>query len=116
MTDRRHQGEGEDAHMILEEQLREMTDELVTEVMRTAVTLEEVFSAILPGIPDDAFPGKAKALGLFELALGSVEPATAAAGERDCRIAIALIGSIRERILADLRTAAESHRGRDSGP
>lgn len=98
-----------------DDELRELTDELVTEVMRTAVTLEEVFSTILPGIPDDAFPDKGKALGLFELALGSVEPATAAAGERDCRITIALIGSIRERILADLNTAAENCRDRDRG-
>jgi hypothetical protein len=76
-------------------------------VIRTAVLLEELFSAFLPDIPDESFPGEDKAQVLFEMVLGSVAPATAAAGERDCRIAIALIGAIRERIVTDLQTAAE---------
>jgi hypothetical protein len=97
-------------------ELHELTDELVSEVIRAAVTLEELFSGFLPDIPDDAFPGEDKAQVLFEMVLGSVEPATDAAGERDCRVAIALIGSIRERIIDDLHTAAELARDQEAGP
>lgn len=88
------------------DRLRETTDELVTEVMRTAVVLEDVFASLLPDLPDEAFPGEDKTKVLFDLVLGSVEIATAAAGEEACRTAIALVGAIPERILADLRTAA----------
>jgi hypothetical protein len=111
MTDRRHH---EEDQMDRGTQLHETTDELVSEVIRVAVTLEELFSSFLPSIPDGAFPGEDKAQVLFDMVLGSVEPATAAAGEKDCRTAIALIGAMRERILADLHTAAESCREQEA--
>jgi hypothetical protein len=36
-----------------------------------------------------------------------------AAGPRDCNVAIALVGAIRERVIADLRTAAELAKERE---
>lgn len=89
-----------------EDHLRELTDELVTGVIRTAVVLEDVFASLLSDLPDEAFRGQDKAKVLFDLVVGSAEIATAAAGEEACHVAIALVGAIGERILADLHTAA----------
>ncbi|HVS99453.1 MAG TPA: hypothetical protein VHE08_02975 [Solirubrobacterales bacterium] len=91
----------------------ETTRELVEEVLRTALALEDVMSALLDELPEGAFPGEDNARVLLEMVVGSVQPAVAAAGPRDCRIAIALIGAIRERVIADLRTAAELARERE---
>jgi hypothetical protein len=96
-----------------DDQLRETTDELITEVIRVAVTLDDVFTS---DIPEEAFPGEDNAKVLFDMLLGTIEPATSAAGEDACRTAVALIGAIHERILADLHAAAvlAMDRGADS--
>jgi hypothetical protein len=91
----------------------EPTRELVEEVLRTALALEDVMSALLEELPERAFPGEDNARVLLEMVVGSVHPAAAAAGPRDTRIAIALVAAIRERVLADLRTAAELAKERD---
>jgi hypothetical protein len=83
------------------------TRELVEEVLRTALALEDVMSTLLEDLPASAFPGEDPALVLLEMVIGSVHPAAAAAGRRDCRTATALVGAVRERVIADLRTAAE---------
>jgi hypothetical protein len=114
MTDPRGSAEDEEARMDHDE-LHERTEELVTELIRTALTMEEVFTSLLPDIPDDAFPGKDKAQALFDMMVGSVEPATDAAGDDDCGVAVALIVAVRERILADLHTAAELRKEREAG-
>ena len=93
---------------------RELTNELVEEVLRTALALEGVISALLEELPADAFPGRDDpAVVLMEMIVGSVHPAAAVAGVRDCRSAIALVVAIRERVLADLHTAAELAKDRD---
>jgi len=93
---------------------RELTGELVEEVLRTALALEDVISGLLDELPAGAFPGRDDpAVLLMEMIVGSVHPAAAAAGVRDCRSAIALVVAIRERVLADLRTAAELAKDRD---
>ncbi|HXF32533.1 MAG TPA: hypothetical protein VN522_13540 [Solirubrobacterales bacterium] len=86
---------------------RELTGELVEEVLRTALALEDVISGLLDELPAGAFPGEDPARVLMEMIVGSVHPAAAVAGNRECRSAIALVVAIRERVLADLRTAAE---------
>ncbi|HEX3736750.1 MAG TPA: hypothetical protein VHV53_04340 [Solirubrobacterales bacterium] len=91
----------------------ETTRELVEEVLRTALALEDVMSALLDELPEGAFPGEDNARVLLEMVVGSVHPAAVAAGPRDCRIAVALVGAIRERVIADLRTAAELARERE---
>ena len=92
----------------------QLANELVEEVLRTALALEDVIAGLLAELPADAFPGRADpAVVLMEMIVGSVQPAAAAAGARDCRSAIALVGAIRERVLADLHTAAELAKHRD---
>lgn len=85
----------------------ETTRALVEEVLRTAMALEDVVVSLLEDLPDDAFPGEDNGLVLLEMIVGSVHPAAAAAGARDTRTATALVGAVRERVLADLRAAAE---------
>jgi hypothetical protein len=93
----------------------ETTRELVEEVLRTALALEDVMSSLLEELPEGAFPGEDNAHVLLEMVVGSVHPAARAAGNRDCRTATALVGAIRERVLADLRTAAELAKEREHG-
>ena len=50
---------------------------------------------------------------LLEMVVGSVHPAARAAGRCDCRVATALVGAVRERVIADLRTAAELAKERE---
>lgn len=92
---------------------RELTGELVEEVLRTALALEDVISGLLEKLPAGAFPGEDPAQVLMTMIVGSVHPAAAAAGVRDCRSAIALVVAIRERVLADLHTASELTKDRD---
>jgi hypothetical protein len=85
-----------------------LTGELVEEVLRTALALESVISNLLDDLPADAFPGRDDpAVVLMQMIVGTVHPAAAVAGVRDCRSAIALVVAIRERVLADLKIAAE---------
>ncbi len=92
---------------------RELTDELVEEVLRTALALEDVLSGLLAELPAGAFPGRDNASVLLDMIVGSVHPAAAAAGVRDCRSAIALVVAIRERVLTDLHKAADLAKERD---
>jgi hypothetical protein len=84
----------------------ETTRALVEEVLRTAMALEDVIVALLDDLPDGAFPDDDPGLVLLEMIVGSAHPATVAAGSGDTRTATALVGAIRERVLADLRAAA----------
>ena len=91
----------------------ELTGELVEEVLRTALALEDVISGLLEDLPAGAFPAEHPARVLMGMIVGSFHPAAAAAGVRDCRSAIALVVAIRERVLADLHTASELTKDRD---
>ncbi|HEY2478004.1 MAG TPA: hypothetical protein VGI17_04675 [Solirubrobacterales bacterium] len=91
------------------------TRELVEEVLRTALALEDVMVSLLEDLPDGAFPGEDPGLVLLEMVVGSVHPAAVAAGARDCRNATALVGAVRERVLADLRAAAALAGARERG-
>ena len=83
------------------------TRELVEELLRTSLALEEVMASLLDEIPEGAFPRGDNAEVLLEMVIGSVHPAARAAGRRDCRTATALVGAVRERVLDDLRAAAD---------
>ena len=91
----------------------EITRDLVEEVMLTAIALDDVMGALLDEIPEGAFPGKDNARVLLEMVVGSVHPATRAAGPHDCKAATALVAAIRERVLIDLHAAAELSRERE---
>jgi hypothetical protein len=82
------------------------TRELVEEVMRTSMALEDVVNSLLGCLPEEAFPGEDPALVLLEMIVGSSHPATTAAGARETRTATALVAAVRERVLTDLHTAA----------
>ncbi len=92
------------------------TRELVEEVLRTAMALEDVVVSLLDDLPDGAFPGEDPGLVLLEMIVGSVHPAAVAAGPRDTHTATALVAAIRERVLADLHAAAALAAEHDPDP
>ena len=94
--------------MPTEDPLVKTTQELVDEMILTAVALDNVLGSLLAEVPDDAFPAEDKTDVLLQMIVGSVVPAARAAGEDSCRTATALIAAMRERVLADLHAAAEA--------
>lgn len=84
----------------------EATEELVQALLRTSITLQDVFVALVEEIPDDAFPGEDPAAVLLEMISGSACLAIEAAGLEISRAATALIGAVMDRVLGDLRAAA----------
>ena len=94
----------------------EATRDLVEEVLRTAMALEDVIVSLLEDLPDGAFPGEDPGLVLLEMIVGSAHPAATAAGSRDTHTATALVVAIRERVLADLRAAALLAREHERDP
>jgi hypothetical protein len=94
----------------------ELTAEVVEEILRTALSLQEVFLCLLDDLPADTFPGEDPARVLLEMLVGSVHPAATAAGARDCHATIALVAATRDRVLTDLRTAAELAKSRPQPP
>jgi hypothetical protein len=93
--------------MSTEDPIVHITRDLVEEVMLTALALDDVLGSLIAELPDDAFPGEDKTDVVLQMIVGSVVPAARAAGEESCRTATALVAAIRERVLADLHTAAE---------
>jgi hypothetical protein len=89
--------------------------EFVEEVLRTGLTLVDVLSSLLEDLPQDAFPGESSGEVLIEMVVGTVRPAADAAGEAAVRQATALVGALAERVLADLRAAAELAARREPG-
>jgi hypothetical protein len=85
---------------------------LVEELLRTGLALTDLLSSLLEDLPEDAFPGEENGAVLIEMVAGSCRPAVEAAGEPTCRAATALVGAVRDRVLDDLRAAAE-RAGRD---
>ena len=90
-----------------------VTRDLVEELLRSALALQDVIVGLLEDLPDGAFPGEDPALVLLEMVVGSAHPAAIAAGPRECRTATALVGAVRERVLDDLRRAADLARDRE---
>jgi hypothetical protein len=80
---------------------------LIEELLRTAFALSDIVSSLLDDLPHEAFRGEDNAAVLIEMIAGSCRPAVEAAGEAGCWAATALIGAVRDRVLEDLRAAAE---------
>jgi hypothetical protein len=80
---------------------------LIEELLRTAFALHDVLGSLLDDLPEDAFPGEDGAEVLLEMVVGSCLPALTAAGIEECEVATALVGAVRDRVLDDLRRAAE---------
>jgi hypothetical protein len=85
---------------------------LIEELLRTAFWLQDTMGTFLEEMPEDSFPGEDSAAVLLEMVVGSCRPATDAAGESACWAATALIGSMRDRVVDDLRAALELARRR----
>ena len=84
----------------------DLAEALIQELLATAFSFAGSFASLLEDLPEEAFPGEDPEEVLLEMMAGSSRPAVAAAGESNCRIAIALIGAVRDRVLEDLRMAA----------
>jgi hypothetical protein len=80
---------------------------LVEEVLRVGMTLFDLVSNLVDMLPSDAFPGEHPAEVLVTMVTGSILPVADSAGEQTVREATALVGAIRDRVIADLRRAAE---------
>jgi hypothetical protein len=83
------------------------SEAFVEELLTTALSLAAVLTSLLEDLPDNAFPGEDPGDVLLEMLAGSARPAIDAVGESSCRIATALVGAVRDRVLEDLRAAAE---------
>lgn len=95
------------------------TRELVDEILRTAMALEDIVVSVLDSLPPEAVYSEDPGLVLLEMIAGSAHRATRAAGPRDTAIATALIAALRERVLADLHAAAtvlEEHENAPESP
>jgi hypothetical protein len=88
------------------EDCTDATQTLIEELLRTSFVLSALGS-LLEELSAQAFPGEDNAAVLIEMVVGSCRPAIEAAGERECRAATALIGAVRDRLLDDLRAAAQ---------
>lgn len=80
---------------------------LIEELLCTALVLSDVLGSLLEELPEGTFPGEDSAAVLIEMTVGSCRSAAEAAGERGCWAASALIAAVRDRVLDDLRAAAE---------
>jgi hypothetical protein len=68
--------------------------------------------SLLEEMPEKNDLGEDNAAVLLEMVVGTCRPAAEAAGESECWAAAALIGSMRDRVIDDLRAAAELARKR----
>jgi hypothetical protein len=80
---------------------------LVEELLRTGFTLIDLISSLSEDLPEDAYPGEEPAAVLIEMVAGSCLPAVEAVGRPGCRAATELAETVRDRVLTDLRAAAE---------
>ena len=80
---------------------------LVEEVLRVGMTLFDLVSNLIDMLPADAYPGEDTGEVLVSMVTGSIQPAADSAGETLVREATALVGAVRDRVIADLRRAAE---------
>lgn len=88
---------------------------LIEELLRTALGVGGMLGALVEDLPEGAFPGEDNAAAVVEMAIGSCRPVIATAGEPACREAVALLGSIGDRIADDLRLAAGLARSGEHG-
>jgi hypothetical protein len=86
---------------------------LTVTVLRIGVMLSDLLANILDDLPEEAFAGEDQAEVLIEMLTGSIGPVANAAGARSVAQTVALLDAVGDRVLSDLRAAAELAR-RDS--
>jgi hypothetical protein len=91
------------------------TRALVEELIRASFTFQDVLSALLEELPEEVFPGESTGEVLIEMVVGSCLPAVEGAGLETCRATTALVAALRDRVLDDLRAAADAARERGEG-
>ncbi|MGH2761058.1 MAG: hypothetical protein ACRDL4_04405 [Thermoleophilaceae bacterium] len=79
----------------------------VEEALRIGIWLTDLLAGLLDDLPEEAFPGENPAEALIEMLVGTIRPAAQAAGTRTVRQATALLGAMGDRVLSDLRAAAD---------
>ncbi len=84
-----------------------MAREVVEQLLRTGLALADAIASLIDDLPADAFPGEDHAEVLLQMVAGSCAPVVRAAGDELCRDALGLIGAVHEKLLIDLRAAAE---------
>lgn len=87
--------------------------DLIEELLRTALWLFDVMSSLLDELPEDVFPDEDPAVVMIEMLANSCRPAIEIAGEAGCRTAVELAIALRENIRNDLRTAARLARDKE---
>lgn len=86
---------------------REEVRVLVEEILRVGFALSDLLATLVEQLPEDAYPGENPAEVVIEMVTGSLVPVAESAGESVVREATALVGAVLDRVIADLRRAAE---------
>jgi len=79
--------------------------DFIEELLRTGFALIDLTSNLIEAMPERA--GEDSAEVLIEMMAGTCRPALCAAGEAECRNATRLTEMVWERVMSDLRAAAE---------
>jgi hypothetical protein len=79
----------------------------IEEVLRIGVMLTDLVTGLADDLPEEAFPGENSIEVLVEMLAGTIRPAANAAGVETLRQATALVGAVGDRVLSDLRLAAD---------
>jgi hypothetical protein len=81
--------------------------EFVDELVRGGYVLYNLIADLLEVLPEDAFAGEDQLEVLIGMIAGSLSPVTEAAGPDALASATSLISAAIDRVLADMRVAAE---------
>jgi hypothetical protein len=87
--------------------------EFVEAVVRAGLMLAGLVNDLADSLPEDAYPGESNVDVVLDMIAGSLRPLADAFGERLVRQAINLLTDSQDRILTDLRLAAELARRRE---
>lgn len=80
---------------------------LVAEVLNSGSVLSGLWRSMRAEVPPDFFDGEDPEAVLLEMMVGSALPVLRKAGMEECRRATELVSSIHQRVISDLRLAAE---------
>jgi hypothetical protein len=86
---------------------------LVHEVVRAGFVLGGLIRDLSESLPEDAYPGESNVDVVFEMMAGSLRPVAASFGEQRVYEALELLSESQDRILMDLRLAAELAKRRE---
>jgi hypothetical protein len=82
------------------------TRDLIHELLRSGLMLVDTLSSLIDELPDDAYPDEDAGDVVVDMVVGSCVPVARATGVHETRIATALIGAIRDRVVGQLEEAA----------